>query len=99
MWRRGWDANPRGLAPCRFSRPEPSTNSPPSGKHAAIHWLPCDYARCRLELTWYQVRTFSNCTDAVRLHVRKHVDQPARPADCNRSFGRPGHAEMEWADP
>src|SRR5438067_3043891 len=28
-WRRGWDSNPRGLAPCRFSRPEPSTTRPP----------------------------------------------------------------------
>src|SRR5438874_3088718 len=27
--RRGWDSNPRGLAPCRFSRPEPSTTRPP----------------------------------------------------------------------
>ena len=27
--RRGWDSNPRGLAPCRFSRPEPSTARPP----------------------------------------------------------------------
>src|SRR5437016_2031830 len=28
-WRRGWDSNPRGLSPCRFSRPEPSTARPP----------------------------------------------------------------------
>src|SRR5437879_1350105 len=28
-WRRGWDSNPRGLVPCRFSRPEPSTARPP----------------------------------------------------------------------
>ena len=28
-WRRGWDSNPRGLSPCRFSRPEPSTTRPP----------------------------------------------------------------------
>ena len=27
--RRGWDSNPRGLSPCRFSRPEPSTARPP----------------------------------------------------------------------
>src|SRR5438874_3289068 len=27
--RRGWDSNPPGLGPCRFSRPEPSTTRPP----------------------------------------------------------------------
>ena len=31
-WRRGWDSNPRGLSPCRFSRPEPSTTRPPLPK-------------------------------------------------------------------
>jgi hypothetical protein len=42
-WRRGWDSNPRGLAPCRFSRPEPSTTRPPlrivTRENCAIHPL------------------------------------------------------------
>ena len=28
-WRKGWDSNPRRVAPCRFSRPVPSTARPP----------------------------------------------------------------------
>ena len=35
-WRRGWDSNPRGLSPCRFSRPEPSTTRPPLQLRACL---------------------------------------------------------------
>ncbi|MEY2540027.1 MAG: hypothetical protein QOG67_3767 [Verrucomicrobiota bacterium] len=34
--RRGWDSNPRELALCRFSRPEPSTTRPPLLVRAGI---------------------------------------------------------------
>ena len=40
IWRMGWDSNPRGVSPWRFSRPLPSTTRPPIHAVGALLSMP-----------------------------------------------------------
>ena len=81
-WRRGWDSNPRGLSPCRFSRPEPSTTRPPlqfAHGHSGIAPLSIKYPCDTSSACWTMIHVQSNMSDA-----REATSAAAQIADLRR---------------